>query len=740
MQVRGSARLSAFLRGQIGSSEDRLLSLQRTREVTETLRSSKARTAVIAWVAIVVLLLIGSRDLIFGRLAHIGDIPVLGDSAITLIRTWMSGYSSVGLGAVAPNPTGIGFIGGLGVVFFNALTLLTKVLVLGTIPLGAAGIWRLTKPVGSRRSRVVALVIYVALPLPYNAIAAGQWNALVAYAFAPWIVGQLAKASQLAPYGRVGGDAGPGVRNRPLLQRVVAVGVLTALAALASETMFLLTPALAIAVIIGGLLSGTAKGVGRVLTVAVGGTIVALVLQLPWSTGLVNDDWSTVLRGPSGSSLDFGAIVRFDTGPIGSGVLSYFFLGAAALALFIGRQWRLGWAVRAWALIGGSFALAFAQAEGWLPFEAPAPDALLVPAGVGVALAAAMGMAAFEVDLPDYHFGWRQILSVLAGAAFALSVLPVVGATIDGRWDMPRGDYPRALAFVDQEGEQEPFRVLWMGEPALLPLASWPLDEQAYGEAPTGQYAFATSDNGMPALDDRWRPSEQGATEQLADVLTIAGEGGTSRLGALLAPMGVRYIAVPRGLAPEPAPITSEATSILATLDAQLDLSPVTTAGVVLYRNNAWGPTRALLPPTAEPPSGGPALRDRFFPEVEGAPAALPNDDRPQEFSGSINEPSEVYLAERESSRWQLEIEGERVERDEALGWANVFHADSTGEATLRFATPVVRYLMLIGQVLLWVIALVYLLRVRVVTDERRSLDEPIVLVPEEANVPEPVS
>jgi hypothetical protein len=147
-----------------------------------------------------------------------------------------------------------------------------------------------------------------------------------------------------------------------------------------------------------------------------------------------------------------------------------------------------------------------------------------------------------------------------------------------------------------------------------------------------------------------------------------------------------------------------------------------------------------LLPPTAEPPSGGPALRDRFFPEVEGAPAALPNDDGPQEFSGSIDEPSEVYLAEAESSRWQLEVEGERVERDEALGWANVFHADSTGDATLSFATPVVRYLMLIGQALLWVIALVYLLRVRVVTDERRSLDEPIVLVPEEANVPEPVS
>jgi hypothetical protein len=403
-------------------------------------------------------------------------------------------------------------------------------------------------------------------------------------------------------------------------------------------------------------------------------------------------------------------------------VLSYLFLATAALALLIGRSWRLTWAVRAWALILGSFALAFARSEGWLPFDVPATESLLVPGAVGVALSSAMGMAAFEVDLPDYHFGWRQILSVLAGAALVLAVLPFVGATVDGRWDMPRSDYARALSFVDEQGKAEPFRMLWLGEADLLPLASWPLDEDAFGEPSGGEFAYATSDNGTPTLDDRWHGSGVGATSQLGDVLAIAGDRGTSRLGSLLAPMGVRYIVVPRGPAPEPTPVTSQPDTILATLDAQLDLAPVTTAGVVLYRNNAWGPTRALLPADTLAPSGGPALADRFFPEVEGAPVALPTVDAPQGFSGSIEQPSAVYLAESAADNWRLEIDGAEAPRDDALGWANLFHVESDGEADLHFATAPARYLILVGQILLWVVALVFLLRVRVVTDERRSL------------------
>ena len=230
-----------------------------------------------------------------------------------------------------------------------------------------------------------------------------------------------------------------------------------------------------------------------------------------------------------------------------------------------------------------------------------------------------------------------------------------------------------------------------------------------YGEPVRGTLAYASSDNGTPTLDDRWHASDQGATTQLGDVLAIAGDGGTSRLGSVLAPMGVRYIVVPLGPAPEPySPPTSRPDRVVSMLDAQLDLSPVTAAGVVLYRNNAWGPTRALLPADTQPPSGGPALADRFFPPVRGRAGCASRQRWARAVQRHDRQPERAVpgrgFVERLAARCGRFIGASR----DALGWANVFQVDQTGDATLRFATPVARYLMLFGQLLLWIIALVF--------------------------------
>ena len=49
-------------------------------------------------------------------------------------------------------------------------------------------------------------------------------------------------------------------------------------------------------------------------------------------------------------------------------------------------------------------------------------------------------------------------------------------------------------------------------------------------------------------------------------------------------------------------------------------------------------------------------------------------------------------------------------------------YSDGSDDATLWFKTPTSRLLILAGQVLLWILAIIYLLRVRVVSDERRTL------------------
>src|SRR5581483_3706787 len=74
-------------------------------------------------------------------------------------------------------------------------------LMVGMLPLGAWGAHRLARPLGSRRAALVAPVVHLALPLPYSALTGGRWSDLVAYGVAPWILGLLARAGGLAPYG-----------------------------------------------------------------------------------------------------------------------------------------------------------------------------------------------------------------------------------------------------------------------------------------------------------------------------------------------------------------------------------------------------------------------------------------------------------------------------------------------------------------------------------------------------------
>lgn len=719
---RGSARFSAFVRAQLGRDDSG------RRDFVSNIRASKATTSVVVWALIVFFLLLGSRELLLGH----GDIPAVGDFQPFLgpgemLSRWISGFQTVGLGSTAPAPTGFGVFGGLGVVFLGAVGVLRKVLILGLWPVGAIGMWRLTKPVGSRRARIVATVAYVIVPLPANAMAEARWGGLAAYAIVPWVLGQLAAASRVAPFGDLGGSAGPGVRHRPLVHRLLAVGVVTALAAIVEPSIVLVVAGTAVALVLGGLLAGQAAGAGRVLLVGVGGAVVAVVLQLPWSLAAA-DGWEAVVgvSSTSGYRLGLAEVLRFATGPYGTGMFGWALLLTAVLPLLIGRRWRLGWAVRGWALAAVGFAVTWVVGQGWSVGILPAPDVLLAPAAVGLALAAGLGMAAFEVDLPDYHFGWRQIVSLLAGAAFVLALLPPLGSVLSGRWDLPRGDYDRSMSFLDGDAapDAQASRVLWVGDASAIPLAGWRLDAPEVDDlGPDRTLAFATTSAGTPTIAEEWAGG-LGAAANTESALQVAASGGTTRLGALLAPMAVEYVVVP--LAPAPDPYARDTTyvpsDLLAVLDGQLDLDSVTVnPGVKVYRNAAFGPSRALLAPTTEIPSGGEALTDRVIPGLAAAPAVLPDVKGYSAWSGAIDQPGQLF-ASVAGDGWTLQVDGADVPADQALGWANRFSIEQAGAAGLKFDTPVARWLALAGQVLLWVLVLGYLLRVRVSEDESADL------------------
>ena len=130
--------------------------------------------------------------------------------------------------------------------------------------------------------------------------------------------------------------------------------------------------------------------------------------------------------------------------------------------------------------------------------------------------------------------------------------------------------------------------------------------------------------------------------------LQVAASGGTTRLGALLAPMAVQYIVVP--LAPAPDPFARDTTyvpsDLLAVLDGQLDLDSVTVnPGVRVYENAAYGPSRALLPAGTDLPSGGQGLTDRIVPGLGQAPAVLPDIEGYSDWSGPLDQPGQLFVS-----------------------------------------------------------------------------------------------
>ena len=558
LQARGSSRLSVYLQRRLHAEERARQLVLAGQELVESVGRGPARAATVLLCLLTLGLLIGSRNLVTDRLPAVGQFAPYPRPS-TLLTHFFDGWRTTGMGSAAPSPPAFGILGVLGVAFLGHMGALAKVLVLGAWPVAAFGAWRLARPLDSAMARIAAVIACLAVPLPYNALARGRWTALLAYAAMPWFLLLLARMTGIEPFGNgqarrrrrrgrrrghaasAGRDAaGAGPAWRPYLLLGVPLAAVSAF-----------VPGMGVAVIVAGLglvlgsvLVGGMGPATRALRGAIGAVVVAFVLLLPWSVALaLPDGWSTVAgvgRLPS-RGFGFGALLRFQVGPVGSGILGWALLVVAAMPLLVGRGWRFAWAVRFWAVALLAIGLAWAGGRGWLPVRLQDPDLLLAPAAAALAGAVAMGAAASQVDLRGYRFSWRQAAPLFGGLALVASVLPVLIASISGTWHLSSDDVARSVAWMRPLAEQGAFRVLWVGDPEALPLDGWALE----GEQGV---AYATSRNGPPDVSDLWPGPSSDATRALGDALRVARRGGTARLGRLLAPMGVRFIVVPKQL------------------------------------------------------------------------------------------------------------------------------------------------------------------------------------------------
>lgn len=710
LQVRGSVRLTTYLRRRLHTDDKAEALVQAGHRLAGSVGRGPGQAAAVLLAVLAVLIVIGSRNLIWGRLPAVGELaPFAGVGS--LFSEYLSGWRTTGLGSTSPAPTAFALLGTGGLLFLGKVAVLQKVLVVGLWPLAGFGVWRLTLPFRSSLARLVGVIAYLAVPLSYGALARGRWTGLLAWAAFPWLLAVAARLSGLAPFGDLDGDQSGPVPASRARSETLKLALLLALVAAFVPSIVVAMVVAALGLIVGSLAAGGTAAAWRSLVGVLVATAVAVVLHLPWTLELFAPGGLATFTGVApepANAPGLGSLLRFQTGPMGAAPIGWAFLVAAALPLAIGRSWRLAWAIRMWAMAVVCVLVAWAGSRGWLPVRLEAPDVLLVPAALGLALAAALGAAAFDLDLPGYRFGWRQLASLGAAAALTIGVLPVLGGVRDGRWDLTDEEVTRSLTWMGAEAGAGDFRVLWLGAPEALPLDGWHLSEGV---------AYATSRNGAPDVTDLLPGAPSSATRAIAGSIRLAQRGDTALLGRLLAPMAVRYIVVPVELATgrEDAgryPLPPELARALVT---QVDLRLLPSdPGLTVYENTSWGPLRAALPDRFTgpvPTSLGPGA------DLSGGRPVLP-DGGPVRFTGDVPANSTVLVAEAPSSRWSLTVDGEGADRQRGFGVANVYRATEGGPSQLRYRTPVLRYGLVIGQVALWAVAVRSFLRLR-----RRALD-----------------
>lgn len=699
LQVRGSARISAFLRSRLGpGAETRLWDASRTR-LTESVPAGRLGIAV--WATMALVLLVGTRHLIFGAIPAVGDFSPFPDSPAPFLRQFVSGWRVAGLGSESPAPAAFGLLGVAGMALLGAMGVLQKLLVLGAIPAGIIGAYRMARSFGSPRARLVAAVVYAAMPLPYGALARGSWAGVLAYGAAPWILRRLVSATRLEPFsGRIGPAWPAGLR----------LGVALALLGAFAPTLPVVVVVTAVLLAVSGVVAGPLRLTAAAVPRAAIGAGVGLVLLFPWSLDLLVPGGSGAglfgVPRAGTTALTFADAVRFEVGATGHGAFGWAFLVAGALPLLVGRSWRLAWAGRLWIVAIGCWFIAWAGGRGWLFVPVPAPEVWLAPAAVAMAMAAALGLVAFQLDLPGYRFGWRQLASVTAAVAVVAATLPIFGGALDGRWDLGDRDFRRTLSWMDEQRKAGDFRVLWVGDPVALPVDGWSAGDGL---------AYATSRNGPPDATGSWVPTDEGTSGLLADAVNLARDEGTTRLGHLLAPMAVRFVAVTTSIAPDRRhPEVALPSDLLPGLAAQIDLRLISEdAGLVVYENSAWVPARAALDDAQLAAAGSSGLAAASRAELTGAKPALPRERSPYRFEGEVPAGA-LFHSEAAGSGWQLEIDGDRVDSEAAFGWAMV-HPDATpGTGRLRYRTGPLRYLALAVQVALWLAALRLIRRSRI--------------------------
>ncbi len=730
LQERGSTRLNSYLRSRetatyVGSG-------------VQVRRWRQSPTApVIAWIAIIAGLVVGSRSFFDGGLPPVGEFLAFPESPRVLLDTFLSGWNPNGAGATSPNPTGWATLAGLSVFTLFHMGLLQTLFVLVLLLFGAAGVWRLAAVFPSTRARIAALLVYAASPLVSGAMSGGRLTVIVVFAAAPWVVHLVRRAAGVETADPLSAelDVTDGVIALPAderLRRTLAAALVLALAVAFAPVMLPLAVLLTLVFALGTVLArGSVVTAGWSLATGLGAVVGAGVLNFPWVTSWT---WEGLVGAPPIGEAGLGLLplASFEIGRTDFAALALALYLPVLAAVLLARAWRLTWAVRSGLMVLVFGALVVLADRGSLPIAAPEAGVLLVPVALGLAISAAAALAAFDLDVRGGTFGWRQPLGLLSTVAVVVGLAPGVGALVDGSFQTPSTPLARLLdASLPEASAAGDYNVLLVGDPRILPV-------------PSTQYrdgvAWAIIDDGPLDVRDRWMPPTNTASELVTTALDEMAASSTLRAGRLLAPLAIRFVVVPEfdgvvSTVNDPLPLP---TGLVPALEDQLDLVAVRPGLPTLeaFENRAWIPTYAQLDEAAAPASAAAGAEVLVRSDLSASTPVFVGADQlaatTDEVAGGV-----VHLALPFDDSWTLAVDGSEIEPRRAFGETTAFDVPAAGQGELRYDTSVLRWLAVALQVLLWMAAIVIAARVRVSVGRRRPLltdDETLIDLTEDAS------
>ena len=679
LQVGAATRAGAFLSQH--HADERMKSIgERGRDAFDTFAEFIRHPAAIALIAFFALLLVGSRGLFSDGVPQVGTMarwPSIGALGAELT----SGWRHTGLGSDAVAPPVLALMAGFGTVLFGATGMAQTLVVVGAFVLGALGAYRLVRAIdGGIGGAGIAAIAYGLSAVPRNAVAGGRLGPLVVFASAPFLTLLVLRAGRFA--GVIGGA------RRPVLG--LALG--TALLAAWYPPGALVGVIVGAAVLLAAVVAGDAAAGARSLGAALLGVVGAAVLLAPWVATLLDasDDPAALGLGFR-PALSLSEVLRFESGPNGAGIAGWGLVAAAAAALVVANGPRLAWVTRALVLGVAGYGVVVLPAAIAPDSGTAVPEAGLALAALGLSIAAGLGFAAFGEHLARARMGSAQVAGAIGALGLVLASFGFIGDVVDGRWRAP-DSWAQGLSFTEDARDEGEFRILWLGAAEVLPFDPVEVD---------ATLAWSMTRNGPGDVREILRAPATSADRVIVRALRSVRAGQTSRFGRMMAPAGIRYVAVPgrngidgdRGLEPP---------GISSALGNQLDLARLgSEPGLVLYENLAWIPARAVVPENnadAVPVGAVDPLQSTVRVDLEDA--------RPVRRGAVV--PGTLLLAEAFDDGWSATVGGAALPQGRAFGFTNAFSHDDRGAVTFNHSGQSRRYGVLLLQAGVWVAALTW--------------------------------